>query len=88
MASIGGFEIDSGVLAYPSNGSEATLFLCGGRTLVGFEVLVDGRPLRTVCHRGKTYLPVPRLGVEYEIRINDQWCQFIFPSLAYAEKMN
>jgi hypothetical protein len=39
---------------------------------VGLEVLVDGRPLRTVSHRGKTYLPVPRLGVEYEIRVWNQ----------------
>jgi len=36
---------------------------------VGFEVRVDGRPLRTVSHRGKTYLPVPRLGIEYDIRV-------------------
>jgi hypothetical protein len=39
---------------------------------VGLEVLVDGRPLRTVCHKGRTYLPVPRLGVEYEIRVWNQ----------------
>ena len=36
---------------------------------VGLEVLVDGRPLRTVQHAGRTYLPVPRLGTEYEIRV-------------------
>jgi hypothetical protein len=36
---------------------------------VGLEVLVGGRPLPTVRHAGKTYLPVPRLGVEYEIRV-------------------
>jgi hypothetical protein len=36
---------------------------------VGFEVLVGGRPLATIAHAGKTYLPVPRLGVEYEIRV-------------------
>ena len=39
---------------------------------VGLEVLVDGRPLRTVSHRCKTYLPVPRLGAEYEIRVWNQ----------------
>jgi hypothetical protein len=36
---------------------------------VGLDVLVEGRPLATVRHAGKTYLPVPRLGVEYEIRV-------------------
>jgi len=36
---------------------------------VGFEILVDGRPLRTVSHAGRTYVPVPRLGTEYEIRV-------------------
>jgi hypothetical protein len=36
---------------------------------VGLEVLVDGKPLPTISHAGKTYLPVPRLGQEYEIRV-------------------
>jgi hypothetical protein len=36
---------------------------------VGLDVLVDGRPLPTVYYRGKTYLPVPRVGQEYEVRI-------------------
>lgn len=36
---------------------------------VGLEVLVEGQPLAPVRHAGKTYLPVPRLGVEYEIRV-------------------
>jgi hypothetical protein len=36
---------------------------------VGLEVLVEGRALPTVRHAGKTYLPVPRLGVEYEVRV-------------------
>jgi hypothetical protein len=36
---------------------------------VNLDVLVDGRPLGTVFHQGRTYLPVPRLGVEYEIRV-------------------
>jgi hypothetical protein len=40
-----------------------------GGMRVGLEVLVDGRPLRTVDHAGKTYLPVPRLGAEYELRV-------------------
>lgn len=38
-------------------------------TQVSLEVLVEGRPLRTVPYQGKTYLPVPRLGAEYEIRV-------------------
>lgn len=42
------------------------------RMRVAFEVLVDGRPLRTIEHAGRTYLPVPQLGVEYEIRISNQ----------------
>jgi hypothetical protein len=36
---------------------------------VGLEVLVDGRPLPTVRYRGRTYLPVPRRGVEYDLRV-------------------
>ena len=36
---------------------------------VGLEVLVDGRPQPTVRHQGTTYLPVSRLGAEYEIRV-------------------
>jgi hypothetical protein len=36
---------------------------------VGLEVLVGGRPLATVEYGGKTYLPVPQLGAEYEIRV-------------------
>lgn len=36
---------------------------------VSLEVLVDGRPMRTVQHKGKTYLPVPKLGAEYGLRV-------------------
>jgi hypothetical protein len=36
---------------------------------VRLEVLVHGRPLSTVAHAGKTYLPVSRVGAEYEIRV-------------------
>ena len=36
---------------------------------VGLEVLVDGQPLPTVWHQSRLYLPVPRLGLEYEIRV-------------------
>jgi len=35
------------------------------------EVLVGGQPLRTIAHAGKTYLPVPELGTEYEIRVSN-----------------
>ncbi|MFO0968917.1 MAG: hypothetical protein U0793_25475 [Gemmataceae bacterium] len=40
-----------------------------GLMRVAMDVLVDGRPIRTVYHAGKTYLPVPRMGQEYEIRV-------------------
>lgn len=40
-----------------------------GMMRVGMDILVDGRPLPTVQHAGKTYLPVPRMGEEYLIRI-------------------
>jgi hypothetical protein len=40
-----------------------------GGLSVGLDVLVDGRPLRAVRHAGRTYLPVPRWGTEYEIRV-------------------
>jgi hypothetical protein len=36
---------------------------------VGLEVLVDGRPVSTVSHHGRTYLPVPWIGAEYQIRV-------------------
>jgi hypothetical protein len=36
---------------------------------VAMDILVDGRPLPTVQHAGKTYLPVPRKGEEYQIRV-------------------
>jgi hypothetical protein len=38
---------------------------------VTLEVLVDGRPLPTFRYDGRTYLPVPRLGLEYEIRVTN-----------------
>jgi hypothetical protein len=36
---------------------------------VGLEVLVDGQPVRTLVYGGRTYLPVRRLGTEFEIRV-------------------
>jgi hypothetical protein len=38
---------------------------------VRMEVLVEGRSLPTIEHDGKTYVVVPRLGVEYEIRLSN-----------------
>jgi len=40
-----------------------------GMMHVALDVLVNGRPLPTVNHAGKTYLPVPELGIEYQIRV-------------------
>jgi hypothetical protein len=40
-----------------------------GMMRVALDILVDGRPLATVQHAGKTYLPVPRMGEEYQIRV-------------------
>jgi hypothetical protein len=40
-----------------------------GLMRVAMDILVDGRPLPTVHHAGKTYLPVPRMGEEYQIRV-------------------
>jgi hypothetical protein len=40
-----------------------------GITRVAMDILVDGRPLPTVQHAGKTYLPVPRMEEEYQIRV-------------------
>jgi hypothetical protein len=36
---------------------------------VGMEVLVDGRSVRLIAHEGHLYLPVPRMGSEYELRV-------------------
>ncbi len=35
------------------------------------QILVDGSPLPTVHHNGRTYLPIPKFGVEYEIRVGN-----------------
>lgn len=43
----------------------------GASMRVSLEVLVDNQPLPTVVHQGKTYLPVPKLGVEYAIRVTN-----------------
>lgn len=43
-----------------------------GKMRVTMDILVDGRPLPTVPHAGKTYLPVPRMGEEYQIRVWNQ----------------
>jgi hypothetical protein len=40
-----------------------------GQMRVGLEILVIGRPLPTISYAGKTYLPIPRLGMEYDIRV-------------------
>jgi len=42
-----------------------------GSMRVGLEILVNGRPLPTIAYGGKTYLPVARLGTEYEIRVSN-----------------
>src|SRR5262249_3524512 len=42
-----------------------------GLMRVSLEVLVDGVPVRTITHGGRTYLPVPRLGAEYAIRVHN-----------------
>lgn len=39
------------------------------RLQVRLEVLVHGRVLPTISYRGRTYLPVPRLGEEYVLRV-------------------
>jgi hypothetical protein len=38
---------------------------------VAMDVLVRGRPLPTVAYGGKTYLPIPRVGEEYQIRVSN-----------------
>lgn len=40
-----------------------------GPMQVGLDILVNGQPLRTIEHKGKTYLPVPKVGAEYDIRV-------------------
>jgi hypothetical protein len=42
------------------------------RMSVGLEVLVDGKPLPTIHHEGKVYLPVPELGRRYAIRVRNR----------------
>jgi hypothetical protein len=39
---------------------------------VSLDILVDGKPMPVVQHQGKTYLPVPKLGVEYAIRVANE----------------
>jgi hypothetical protein len=38
---------------------------------VNLDVLVDGSRLPTVEHEGKIYLPVPRLGAEFTLRVHN-----------------
>jgi hypothetical protein len=38
---------------------------------LSLDVLVDGNPVRLISHQGRLYLPVPRLGAEYEVRVNN-----------------
>jgi hypothetical protein len=38
---------------------------------VSLDVLVDGKTVSVISHNGKLYLPVPRLGCEYEIRVKN-----------------
>jgi hypothetical protein len=40
-----------------------------GSMNVTMDELVDGRPLSTIKHAGKTYLPVRHMGEEYQIRV-------------------
>jgi hypothetical protein len=42
-----------------------------GPMSVRMDVLVDGQPVQTVSYLGRTYLPVPRRGAEYEIRVSN-----------------
>jgi hypothetical protein len=42
-----------------------------GLMRVSLDVLVDGVPVRTITHGWRTYLPVPRLGAEYAIRVHN-----------------
>jgi hypothetical protein len=38
---------------------------------VRLDVLVDGRPVPLIHHGGRTYLPVPRMGAEYQLRVSN-----------------
>jgi hypothetical protein len=38
---------------------------------VDLDVLVDGQPVKLISHDGRLYLPVPRIGTEYTIRVNN-----------------
>jgi hypothetical protein len=38
---------------------------------VSMDILADGKPMRAIPHHGKTYLAVPRLGTEYQIRVSN-----------------
>jgi hypothetical protein len=73
-ARLGGPEAPRGRFpahSYPSPARAEHLLPRPDGLRVGLEVLVDGEPLPTIRHRGKTYLPVPRLGVEYRIRVRN-----------------
>jgi len=39
---------------------------------VHLDVLVHGRPARLISHEGRLYLPVPRMGTEYELRVTNR----------------
>jgi hypothetical protein len=48
---------------------EAPILPRPGPMHVGLEILAGGKPMRTIQHKGKTYLPVAKVGAEYEIRV-------------------
>jgi len=35
------------------------------------DVLVDGKPLPVIVHRGERYLPIPKVGAEYQVRVRN-----------------
>jgi hypothetical protein len=53
----------------PGQKSEVALPPRPGPMQVGLDILVNGKPLRTIDHKGKSHLPVPKVGAEYEIRV-------------------
>jgi len=39
---------------------------------VNLDVLIHGRPAKLISHEGRLYLPVPRVGTEYELRVTNR----------------
>jgi hypothetical protein len=75
---VGGLLVAATALGSELNGNDPTppatkaYIIPREGMLVGMDVLVNGRAGRLIAHEGRLYLPVTRMGSEYEIRVTNR----------------